>query len=220
MVKKTILLFIVFLFSLHIACSEKETEKKAVTAAPATVDNTQTQKQPIPPPKPNDSTEQPKIKKEKAAVIETNFGKIVFRFYFNDAPNTCENFITLTEKGFYDNLTFHRVVRRFVIQGGCPVGNGTGDPGYNIKAEFNSKKHLKGSVAMARSDHRDSAGCQFYICLAPQPKLDNKYTVFGQVIEGIDVVDKIGSVETAPNEMPIKPVIMNKVYIEEREIPE
>jgi len=109
----------------------------------------------------------------------------------DSAPNTVANFIYLAKKGFYDGLTFHRVEPDFVIQGGDPNGNGTGGPGYHIKAEFNSRKHLEGTVAMARSDDPDSAGSQFYICLAPQPSLDGKYTVFGQVIEGMDVVKKI-----------------------------
>jgi len=137
-----------------------------------------------------------KQKKEKKqvkeiAVIETNKGVIKFEFYDKDAPNTVANFKKLANAKFYNGLKFHRVVPGFVIQGGCPKGNGTGDPGYKIKAEFNKKQHLDGTVAMARSQDPDSAGCQFYICLGPQPFLDGKYTVFGQVIEGMDVVHKI-----------------------------
>ena len=115
-------------------------------------------------------------------------GRIVFKFYPKDAPNTVDNFIKLTNKGFYNGLTFHRVVPDFVVQGGCPKGDGTGGPGYKIKAEFNSQKHLDGTVAMARSTHPDSAGSQFYICLGAQPFLDGEYTVFGQVIEGMELV--------------------------------
>jgi peptidyl-prolyl cis-trans isomerase B (cyclophilin B) len=125
------------------------------------------------------------------AVIETNQGTIVFKFFPEAAPKTVENFITLAKKGFYDGLKFHRVVPGFVIQGGDPKGDGTGGPGYSIKAEFNSHPHLDGSVAMARSADPDSAGSQFYICLGPQPFLDGKYTVFGQVTSGLDVVHKI-----------------------------
>jgi peptidyl-prolyl cis-trans isomerase B (cyclophilin B) len=156
---------------------------------------------------------------QPVAVIETDFGKIVFRFYFSDAPKHCENFITLAKKGFYNNLTFHRIVRGFVIQGGCPKGDGTGDPGYKIKAEFNSRKHVLGAVAMARAQDPDSAGCQFYICLTDQPNLDGKYTVFGQVIEGIDVVKKIGEVPVGRNDRPNTPVVMKKITIEERKVP-
>jgi peptidyl-prolyl cis-trans isomerase B (cyclophilin B) len=129
--------------------------------------------------------------KETQAVIETEKGTIVFSFYKEDAPKTVENFVTLAKKGFYDGLTFHRVEPGFVIQGGDPNGNGTGGPGYTIKAEFNSHPHVKGTVAMARANDPDSAGSQFYICLGDARFLDHKYTVFGQVLEGQDVVDKI-----------------------------
>jgi peptidyl-prolyl cis-trans isomerase B (cyclophilin B) len=128
---------------------------------------------------------------EKTAVLETTKGVIKFRFFEADAPGTVDNFIKLAGKNFYDGLSFHRVEPGFVIQGGDPNGNGTGGPGYNIKAEFNKNPHLEGTVAMARSANPDSAGSQFYICLAPAPFLNNNYTVFGQVTEGLDVVHKI-----------------------------
>ncbi|MCX8094207.1 MAG: peptidylprolyl isomerase [Candidatus Goldbacteria bacterium] len=143
--------------------------------------------------------------KEKIAVIETEKGTIKFKFFEQDAPNTVANFISLAEKHFYDGLTFHRYEPGFVIQGGCPYGNGTGGPGYTIKAEFNNRPHLEGTVAMARAQDPDSAGSQFYICLAPAPFLDGKYTVFGQVIEGMDVVHKIRAGDK-----------MKKVYIIEK----
>jgi len=128
---------------------------------------------------------------EKTAVLETTKGVIKFKFFEADAPNTVANFIKLADKKFYDGLTFHRVEPGFVIQGGDPAGNGTGGPGYNIKAEFNKNPHLEGTVAMARAASPDSAGSQFYICLAPAPFLNGQYTVFGQVTEGLDVVHKI-----------------------------
>jgi len=131
------------------------------------------------------------------AIIEmAKGGRIVIEFYPKDAPNTVDNFIKLANKGFYNGLTFHRVEPGFVVQGGDPSGDGTGGPGYTIKAEFNQQKHLTGTVAMARAEHPDSAGSQFYICLAPQPYLDGQYTVFGQVIEGMEIVKgiKIGDV--------------------------
>jgi len=134
----------------------------------------------------------PITKENAAAIIElAKGGRIVIEFYPADAPNTVDNFIKLTNKGFYNGLTFHRVVPGFVAQGGDPSGNGTGGPGYNIKAEFNKQSHKLGTVAMARSTDPDSAGSQFYICLAPQPDLDGQYTVFGQVVEGMDLVMKI-----------------------------
>ncbi len=125
------------------------------------------------------------------ATIETNKGVIELDLYPDVAPNTVDNFAKLTNKGFYNGLTFHRYEPDFVIQGGDPQGNGTGGPGYNIKAEFNNKHHIEGTLAMARAWDPDSAGSQFYICLAPAPHLDGQYTVFGQVTKGMDVVHKL-----------------------------
>jgi peptidyl-prolyl cis-trans isomerase B (cyclophilin B) len=131
------------------------------------------------------------------AILETSRGKIVIELYPSVAPKTVANFETLIGKGFYNGLTFHRVVPGFVVQGGDPKGDGTGGPGYDLPAEISPvEKHLRGSVAMARrgdevNPQRKSSGSQFYICLEPQPSLDNQYTVFGGVVEGMDVVDKI-----------------------------
>ena len=128
----------------------------------------------------------------QTAVITLDNGKQVrIEFFPQDAPKTVENFVTLAKKGFYNGLTFHRVVPDFVVQGGCPKGNGTGGPGYQIKAEFNKQKHVRGSVAMARSQDPDSAGSQFYICYGTTPHLDGQYTVFGKVVAGIENIDKI-----------------------------
>lgn len=138
------------------------------------------------------TSDQIKQMAEQHAVIEMKSGgKIIMKFYPADAPNTVANFIDLASKGFYDGLKFHRVIKDFVAQGGDPRGNGTGGPGYSIKAEFNKKPHVNGAVAMARSRHPDSAGSQFYICLGPQHFLDGNYTVFGIVTSGMDVVEKI-----------------------------
>ena len=130
------------------------------------------------------------VKQTGVITLETG-GEIRMEFYPKDAPKTVENFVALAKKGFYNGLTFHRVVPDFVVQGGCPKGNGTGGPGYTIKAEFNTQKHLRGAVAMARSQHPDSAGSQFYICYGPTPHLDGSYTVFGRVVAGIEHVDRI-----------------------------
>ncbi len=138
-----------------------------------------------------------KVTGKEVAVITTPKGVIKFEFYSDDAPNHVASFIELARVGFYDGTTFHRVEPGFVIQGGDPntkTGNGaagTGGPGYNLKAEFNSRPHLDGTVSMARSQNPDSAGSQFYICLGAQPFLDGQYTVFGQVLEGMDVVKAI-----------------------------
>ncbi len=131
------------------------------------------------------------------AVIETDKGTIRLKFYPEDAPNHVAAFIELAQKGFYDGTKFHRVEPNFVIQGGDPLSKtddpmvGTGGPGYSLAAEFNSRQHLDGSLAMARSTDPNSAGSQFYICLGAQPFLDGQYTVFGEVVEGLDVVHSI-----------------------------
>ena len=128
---------------------------------------------------------------ETARITLENGNRIDIAFYPEDAPKTVENFVTLAKKGFYNGLNFHRVVPDFVVQGGCPKGDGTGGPGYTIKAEFNGKKHLRGTVAMARSQSPDSAGSQFYICYGATPHLDGNYTVFGKVTSGMEHVDRI-----------------------------
>jgi peptidyl-prolyl cis-trans isomerase B (cyclophilin B) len=125
------------------------------------------------------------------ARIATKHGDIVFDFYTAHAPGTVAAFIKLARSGFYDGLTFHRVEPGFVIQGGCPNGDGMGGPGYNLKAEFNDKPHVLGTVAMARSSSPNSAGSQFYICLGDARFLDKQYTVFGQVTSGIDAVKAV-----------------------------
>jgi len=129
--------------------------------------------------------------KQTAVITLENGNEIRLEFFPQDAPKTVENFVTLARKGFYNGLTFHRVVPGFVVQGGCPKGTGTGGPGYTVPAEFNTNKHVRGSLAMARSQHPDSAGSQLYITYGPQPHLDNSYTVFGKVTSGMEHVDRI-----------------------------
>ncbi len=134
------------------------------------------------------------------AVIETKFGNIEMKFFPDVAPNHVDNFIELAKKGFYDGTTFHRVIPGFMIQGGDPnsknidkSSHGMGGPGYMIKAEFNNKPHKRGTLSMARAASPDSAGSQFFICVADAPFLDRQYTVFGEVVSGMEVVDKIVS---------------------------
>jgi cyclophilin family peptidyl-prolyl cis-trans isomerase len=129
--------------------------------------------------------------KTARARISTPKGDVVFSFYPDQAPLHSAAFIKLARAGFYDGLKFHRYEPGFVIQGGDPVGNGTGGPGYNLDAEFNELPHIQGTVAMARSSSPNSAGSQFYICLADAPFLNRQYTVFGHVVEGQQVVDQI-----------------------------
>lgn len=142
----------------------------------------------------------PKKAGETMVKIETKFGSIELKFFPEVAPNHVKNFIELAKKGFYNGTTFHRVIPGFMIQGGDPntidadkSKHGMGGPGYQIKAEFNTKPHKRGTLSMARSANPDSAGSQFFICVADTPSLDNQYTVFGEVVSGIEVVDKIVS---------------------------
>src|SRR5256714_5559193 len=144
-------------------------------------------------------------------IITTNFGDIRLEFYPEDAPKTVENFKELSKRGFYDGLIFHRIVPGFVIQGGDPNTKdntnrskwGTGGPGWNIKAEFNKKKHSRGVLSMARSQAPDSAGSQFFIVLKDSSFLDGQYTVFGKVLSGMDVVDEIASLKTGSSDAPV-----------------
>lgn len=125
------------------------------------------------------------------ATIKTVHGNIVFKFYPDKAPNTVNRIVELIKSGFYDGLIFHRVVPNFVVQGGDPTGNGTGGSGKKLKAEFNDIQHIRGTVAMARASDPDSADSQFYIALTTLPHLDGSYTVFGQVVEGMELLEKI-----------------------------
>ena len=136
------------------------------------------------------------------------------------APNTVNNFISLVKKGFYDGLIFHRIISGFMIQGGDPDGTGMGGPGYSIKGEFsyngvdNNLKHSRGVLSMARAQHPDSAGSQFFIMHANAPHLDGQYAAFGKLIEGEDVLDRIASVDTDWNDRPRKPQVMKTVTVE------
>jgi cyclophilin family peptidyl-prolyl cis-trans isomerase len=146
-----------------------------------------------------------------AGIISSNLGDIKLEFYPEHAPKTVENFRELANRGFYDGLIFHRIVPNFVIQGGDPntrdLSNrtrwGTGGPGWNIKAEFNKNKHSRGTLSMARSQDPDSAGSQFFIVLKDSNFLDGQYTVFGRVISGMDIVDKIASLKTDSSDAPV-----------------
>ena len=217
--KKIIALSIIFLFTVTAVNSfGKETEpaKSAVKETKAAkevkkVKEAKTKNKETKKPEKKMTEEK---KKDQIAVIETNMGTIKFKFLEDKAPKTCENFIKLTEKGFYNGTIFHRVIPNFMIQGGDPDGTGMGGPGYHIKAEFNDTKHVPGIVSMARSMDPDSAGSQFFICVAAVPHLDGQYTAFGEVIEGYDVVEKISKVKTLPGDKPVEPVVMKKVTIE------
>ncbi|MEM6998822.1 MAG: peptidylprolyl isomerase [Pseudomonadota bacterium] len=155
------------------------------------------------------------------AVIETNLGNIELRFFPDVAPLHVENFLTLAKSGFYDGTIFHRVIPGFMIQGGDPNTKGTdksiygqGGPEHTIKAEFNNRPHKRGILSMARSQHPDSAGSQFFIVVADSNFLDGQYTVFGEVVSGMDVADKIVSAERDARDNPLERIEM-KVRVKE-----
>ena len=153
--------------------------------------------------------------------IETEYGTIKAELYPEKAPNTVNNFISLVKKGFYDGLTFHRVIPGFMIQGGCPLGTGTGGPGWHIKGEFarngvpNPIKHTRGVISMARAMDPNSAGSQFFIMHADAPHLDGDYAAFGHVVSGMDAVDEIADTPTDWNDKPRTPVVMATVRVVE-----
>jgi peptidyl-prolyl cis-trans isomerase A (cyclophilin A) len=179
-----------------------------------------------------DDKKTPAKGKDVFAVMTTSMGTIKLKLYADKAPKTVENFVGLAEgtkewtdpkthkkvkHPLYDGTTFHRVIPGFMIQGGDPLGNGTGGPGYVFDNEDGPDlKHSKpGILAMANAG-RNTNGCQFYITVAPQPRLDGGYTVFGEVTEGMDVVNKISKVKTGPNDKPVEPVVIKSVKIEHK----
>ena len=158
---------------------------------------------------------------ETRAIIETKFGNIELRFFPDVAPNHVNSFIELAKKGFYDGTTFHRIIPGFMIQGGDPNSkdpdrsrHGMGGPGYTIKAEFNQKPHKRGTLSMARAADPDSAGSQFFICVADAPFLDRQYTVFGEVVSGMEVADKIVNQPKDKRDNPLERVEMKVKIVE------
>jgi peptidyl-prolyl cis-trans isomerase B (cyclophilin B) len=149
--------------------------------------------------------------------LTTSKGPIRLEFFPDKAPGHVKNFLALAKIGFYDNLIFHRVIKGFMIQGGCPEGTGTGNGGYNIKAEFNSTPHVAGVLSMARSQHPDSAGSQFFICLDKHSHLDRQYTAFGKVAddESMKTVKAIGDVSTGASDRPRENVTIQKAVMHE-----
>lgn len=140
---------------------------------------------------------------QEKAIISTSYGDMTIEFWSDVAPKTVENFKKLAKDGFYDGTAFHRIIKGFMIQGGCPNTKegargipGTGDPGYKVKAEFNAKPHTRGVISMARAAHPDSAGCQFFIVHGDARFLDKQYTAFGTLVGGDDVLERIANVPT------------------------
>jgi peptidyl-prolyl cis-trans isomerase B (cyclophilin B) len=171
----------------------------------------------------NFTREEMKKMAETTAVIETKFGNLELKFFPDVAPNHVKNFIDLAKKGFYDGTIFHRVIPGFMIQGGDPntknpdrSKHGTGGPGYTVKAEFNDKPHKRGTLSMARAADPNSAGSQFFICVAPASFLDKQYTVFGEVVSGMEAADKIVSAPRDKRDNPNERMEM-KVKIVEKQ---
>lgn len=208
-----------------VSISEKESEDKQVSETVSNdkfEDGTLPEASNVNPPIAPASTPTPKAiidnKKTHMITIDTNYGKIVIETYDSDAPNTVKNFVTLAQKGFYDGVIFHRVIKGFMIQGGDPTGTGMGGPGYTFADELNPNTasykagYKKGVVAMANAGPNTN-GSQFFIMHQDYP-LPNNYTIFGHVVSGQDVVDKIANVQVGAGDKPVSPVTMKKVTIE------
>lgn len=156
-----------------------------------------------------------------ATIKIENYGTITAQLYPHKAPNTVNNFIYLANSGFYDKLTFHRIIKGFIIQAGCPNADGTGSPEYSIKGEFsengykfNDLEHSEGVLSMARTNNPDSAGSQFFIMVDEAPHLNGKYAAFGKIIEGLDIAKKINSVETDSDYKPINDVVIEEIRVD------
>lgn len=168
-----------------------------------------------------ESTPKPVAGAKEVAIIKTTLGEMVLEFWPEVAPNHVENFKKLARQGFYDGTAFHRVIKGFMIQGGDPNTKdeakrgqwGQGGPGYNVKAEFNNRNHTRGVLSMARSRDPNSAGSQFFVCLADAPHLNGQYTAFGKLIKGDDVLGKIGDSATGANDVPLARVNIDSVRI-------
>lgn len=154
-----------------------------------------------------------------------DYGNIVLEMDYKNAPISAANFVSLCSKGFYNGLTFHRIIKGFMIQGGDPLGNGMGGPGYSIKGEFrvngvkNNLSHDRGVISMARSASFDSAGSQFFICDARDTFLDGQYAAFGKVVSGMDVVDKIAKQKKTPSDRPLTPIVIEEAIVENEPTP-
>lgn len=172
----------------------------------------------------NDEVRTPPKELPIATIVIKNYGTIEAELYPHIAPNTVNNFISLANSGFYDGLTFHRVIKDFMIQGGDPNGNGSGGPGYSIKGEFtknkfkNDLKHTEGVLSMARSQNKNSGGSQFFIMTKDFPHLDGQYAAFGKVVKGIDIVHEIENTKTGNNDKPEKDIIIESIKVDTKGI--
>jgi len=147
------------------------------------------------------------------ATLQTNHGDISIQLFDDDAPKTVQNFRTLAEQGFYDGLGFHRVIKDFMIQGGCPLGTGTGGPGYTFEDEINDHKVVRGALAMANAGPNTNGSQFFIVTTAAAPWLDGKHTVFGQVTDGMDAVDAIEATPTGDRDQPVEPAVIERIQL-------
>lgn len=172
----------------------------------------------------NDEVRTPPKELPIATIVIKNYGTIEAELYPHIAPNTVNNFISLANNGFYDGLTFHRIIKDFMIQGGDPNGNGSGGPGYSIKGEFtknkfkNDLKHTEGVLSMARSQNKNSGGSQFFIMTKDSPHLDGQYAAFGKIIKGIDIVHEIENTKTGNNDKPEKDIVIESIKVDTKGI--
>ncbi|HBI93307.1 MAG TPA: peptidylprolyl isomerase [Terrisporobacter glycolicus] len=172
----------------------------------------------------NDEVRTPPKELPIATIVIKNYGTIEAELYPHIAPNTVNNFISLANSGFYDGLTFHRIIKDFMIQGGDPNGNGSGGPGYSIKGEFtknkfkNDLKHTEGVLSMARSQNKNSGGSQFFIMTKDSPHLDGQYAAFGKIIKGIDIVHEIENIKTGNNDKPEKDIVIESIKVDTKGI--
>ncbi|SFI99745.1 peptidyl-prolyl cis-trans isomerase B (cyclophilin B) [Terrisporobacter glycolicus] len=172
----------------------------------------------------NDEVRTPPKELPIATIVIKNYGTIEAELYPHIAPNTVNNFISLANSGFYDGLTFHRIIKDFMIQGGDPNGNGSGGPGYSIKGEFtknkfkNNLKHTEGVLSMARSQNKNSGGSQFFIMTKDSPHLDGQYAAFGKIIKGIDIVHEIENTKTGNNDKPEKDIVIESIKVDTKGI--
>ena len=217
---KAILLTVLAAAAIFAGCRKEETQTEQKTEATAEVQT------PTPTPEPDSvsstalsqqDSEQVKTSKPKdvpnpQVVFETDSGSIEIELFPKEAPITVENFLKLVNQKYYDGLIFHRVIPGFMIQGGDPKGNGSGGPGWTIKGEFGPRKHIPGTLSMARTADPNSAGSQFFICVAPTSHLDGQYAAFGQALTGVEVALQIASVPRDGMDKPLSPIHIKRAY--------
>ena len=201
---KAILLTLLAAAALFAGCKKEQQQTEQKMEATAQVQTPSSTPQPEAG-MPQDSTD-PQV------VMETDSGSITFELFPKEAPETVANFLKLVNQKFYDGLIFHRVIPGFMIQGGDPQGNGSGGPGWTIKGEFGARKHVLGTLSMARTADPNSAGSQFFICVATAPHLDGQYAAFGQALSGAEIAVKISAVPRDGMDKPLSPIRIKRAY--------